>query len=304
MVKVLYIAGFGRNGSTILGNILGSLPRFVHVGELIYIWDRGILENWDCGCGEPFSRCAFWEKVVRSCEITSDLAQKMLHLRERGLRSRHLFCSERRKQKLIAEMDEYLECLKNLYHHIVKETKCEWMVDSSKFPSHAYLLNHIEKFDVRILHLVRDPRDVAYSWWRRPKKLTLSGDRRMPRFLPVKSATFWFEWNYLIQRTWKNSPNYLLIRYEDFLRNPKNTLNEIIDWLKVDSIFLKEIFLKERIVKIKRQHTVSGNPDRFKTEAIEIHGLQSQEKIGIIWSAIISMITIPLLKKYGYPLWR
>lgn len=44
-IRVLYIVGSGRSGSTIIGNILGRIEGFSHVGELRYIWDRNIIES-------------------------------------------------------------------------------------------------------------------------------------------------------------------------------------------------------------------------------------------------------------------
>ena len=40
---VLYIAGSGRSGSTVLGRILGRVEGFGAVGELRYVWERRIL---------------------------------------------------------------------------------------------------------------------------------------------------------------------------------------------------------------------------------------------------------------------
>ena len=54
-LKVLYIAGEGRSGSTILGNILSQIDGFFSVGEMHHIWDRGFIENWRCSCGATFS---------------------------------------------------------------------------------------------------------------------------------------------------------------------------------------------------------------------------------------------------------
>lgn len=44
-VKVLYIAGWGRSGSTILDNVLGQVEGFFSGGELSYLWERGLSEN-------------------------------------------------------------------------------------------------------------------------------------------------------------------------------------------------------------------------------------------------------------------
>ena len=41
-MKILLIVGNGRSGSTILGNVLGSIGGVAHVGELHHIWIRGL----------------------------------------------------------------------------------------------------------------------------------------------------------------------------------------------------------------------------------------------------------------------
>src|SRR5205823_1051409 len=48
--KVLYIAGPGRSGSTVLDQVLGELPGFVSTGELQALWQRGLVERRPCGC--------------------------------------------------------------------------------------------------------------------------------------------------------------------------------------------------------------------------------------------------------------
>ena len=52
-VKVLYIAGPGRSGSTVLGNVLGEIEGFFHGGELNFIWEHNLIENRLCSCGAP-----------------------------------------------------------------------------------------------------------------------------------------------------------------------------------------------------------------------------------------------------------
>ena len=45
--------------------LLGGLPGCTAVGELRHIWERGVLGNRLCGCGEPFHECPFWSAVGR-----------------------------------------------------------------------------------------------------------------------------------------------------------------------------------------------------------------------------------------------
>jgi hypothetical protein len=56
-LKVLYVTGFGRSGTTILDNILGQLDGVFAAGELHYIWDRSLEQNRLCACGEAFADC-------------------------------------------------------------------------------------------------------------------------------------------------------------------------------------------------------------------------------------------------------
>ncbi len=74
-VKVLYILGAGRSGSTLLSNILGQLDGFQSVGELFYLWENGLLKGGLCGCGEPVLQCPFWSEVL-SQSLGSSLIRK------------------------------------------------------------------------------------------------------------------------------------------------------------------------------------------------------------------------------------
>ena len=63
--RVLFLSGLGRSGTTILERVLGELPGVCSAGELVHLWQRGVLDDELCGCGEPFSRCGFWTEVGR-----------------------------------------------------------------------------------------------------------------------------------------------------------------------------------------------------------------------------------------------
>ena len=63
--NVLFIAGPGRSGSTLLDLLLGQIDGFCSTGEMRYIWERGFAQNQLCGCGKPFRECEFWTQVVK-----------------------------------------------------------------------------------------------------------------------------------------------------------------------------------------------------------------------------------------------
>ncbi len=64
-IKVIYIMGWGRSGSTILSSILGQMDGFLQVGEIRTIWSDGFDQNRICGCGKPFLECDFWTRVFK-----------------------------------------------------------------------------------------------------------------------------------------------------------------------------------------------------------------------------------------------
>ena len=78
-IKVVYIAGHNRSGSTLLDRMLGQIEGFIAVGELRQLWWRGLEENQACGCGAPFHDCRFWAEVIRTAYGT--LEGGRLHLR-------------------------------------------------------------------------------------------------------------------------------------------------------------------------------------------------------------------------------
>ena len=63
-IKILYIGGYSRSGTTLLLRLLGELPGMVAVGELFDVWDRSYRQNQLCGCGTAFHECDFWREVT------------------------------------------------------------------------------------------------------------------------------------------------------------------------------------------------------------------------------------------------
>ena len=43
--RVLFIAGTGRSGSTLLERLLGQIPEVAPLGEVVHLWERGVIDN-------------------------------------------------------------------------------------------------------------------------------------------------------------------------------------------------------------------------------------------------------------------
>lgn len=307
--KVLYVAGWGRSGSTLLGRILGQAEGFFSVGELRYIWDRGLLENRLCGCGAPFHECPVWREVgPLALEANGGTtAREMVARRERGLRTRHILFAPTRGglRAKTTRMQEYLGALDHLYGVVRDVTGSRVIVDTSKFPSYGYALENTPGIEIYVLHLVRDPRAVAHSWGaRRKPRLDRSGGpggTMTPHGL-VESSLVWDQWNMAVEKVWGGNPErYLRLRYEDFVESPRSSVENILRFLGEEKA--QTLFVDERNIALEISHAFSGNPDRFAngTIAIKDNG-EWKRDMSAARQMAVAALTWPGSVRYGYPL--
>lgn len=300
-IKVLYIAGWGRSGSTLLDNILGQLEGFFSVGEINCVWERNLLGSWRCGCGAPFEECEVWPGVMEEAFGGLDRidSHKMIRLRDSGARTRHfpLVLTPWGKPFLRHRLGSYMSNLEKLYQGIHKRTGSRVIVDSSKIPSYAYLLDMIPTIDLYVVHLVRDSRAVAYSWLR--KKFQPDTETFMHRHSIVESAVVWGVWNAMVEALWgRRSGRYLRLRYEDLMEDPQKALARILKLMHEDALSLP---IENREVRLGVNHTSSGNPSRFKTGLVKLRPDEEwKAKMKRSHRAIVTALNWPLLQRYGY----
>lgn len=304
-IKVLNIIGCGRSGSTILGNTLGQIPGYLHVGELCYIWNRGVIQNALCGCGQPFHDCEFWRRVLQRIRVPvgeDDVARLASFPRHANRRMALTILRRRGPLELVEGIEEYLDALRDVYRSLDAETGCRVIVDSTKAPSHSYLLRTAPELDLYVLHLVRDPRAVAYSWNRKVVRFDNHPENPvpMPRFSPLRSALKWAYANLNVELLRDTlGPKMITVRYEDFLADPFGTVSRIVGLVDEDSDALP--FVSERKLQLDPTHTVWGNPGRLKTGLVELRlDAEWQEKMSAHRRAVVTGVTWPLLRKYAY----
>ncbi|MDQ4062557.1 MAG: sulfotransferase, partial [Actinomycetota bacterium] len=232
-VKVLYIAGFGRSGSTILGNVLGEIEGFFHGGEFNFIWERNVIENRLCGCGAPFDECEVWGSVLKRAFGAMDEvdAREMVRLQTSGTRTRHipLMFSTIGRRMLVSRLGMFMSRLQKLYGAVQETTGSQVIVDSSKLPAYGYVLGRTPGIDLYVVHLVRDPRAAAYSWLRKKPQPDTNRLSYMLRMNIVKSALLWDVWNASCEALWRgSSTRYMRLRYEDFVEDPQRALTDIL----------------------------------------------------------------------------
>jgi len=302
-VKVLYVVGLGRSGSTILSNSLGQIGGYFSAGELNFIWRHNVLENRLCGCGRPFRECPVWTRVMDEAFGGMDGVdpREMMRLQASGTRTRHipLMLTKRGEHILKERLEKLLINYRRLYETLGSVTDSRVIVDSSKEPAHGYAMSLVPDVDFYVLHLIRDPRAAAYSWLKKKPQPDSEEIEHMVRFSPAKSSALWDSWNASAEALWRRTPErYLRVRYEDFVADPRESLRRILGLVGVTA----ELPLAgEREVRLGVSHTVSGNPNRFETGAVELRpDHEWKDKMETRDKALVTALTLPLLFHYGY----
>jgi hypothetical protein len=193
---------------------------------------------------------------------------------------------------------EYLGLTAELYEAVRETSECRVIVDSSKSPLYGGLLGMIPNIELSIVHLIRDPRAAAYSWSvQKPQP-----DLPMKKLGPAQSSILWITWNAVTERIGCRHPDrYLRVRYEDFIRQPRKTMDDILRLAREEPAALP--FTGEHSVFLNPTHTVRGNPDRFQTGAIELRPDDRWKKempSGSRW--ISELLAWPMMVRYGYSL--
>ncbi|MFN2490073.1 MAG: sulfotransferase [Actinomycetota bacterium] len=309
-VKVLYIIGWGRSGSTIMDNLLGELDGFFSAGELTYLWERGLLEGRRCGCGALVRACPVWSSVLaRGWGEPFDAAldpDEVVSWQREAVRVRHTLQLLRRSPAGAGRNDalgRYVTVTSRLLASIADVTGARVIVDSSKRPSDAALLRLVPGVTPYFVQLVRDPRAVAYSWRRRKAQPDRNRPAELVQHAPVDSTLSWLGWNLAAEalRRRYDPARSLLLRYEDFVARPRDALLAMAHLVGEDPADLP--LEGAKTARLAPNHTVSGNPSRFKTGTVELREdtewTGSQRRADRITATTLSL---PLLARYDYPL--
>lgn len=308
-IRVLYVGGWGRSGSTLLDRMLGQVPGFAALGEIREIWQSGLTEDRQCGCGLPFRQCPFWSEVGERAfggwdrvDLPSALGLWKRYDRPWALPS---LLTRRSANGGSPGLGRYVDLLGRLYAAIAETSGAEVVVDSSKLPSHALLVRMIPGVDVRLVHLVRDSRGVAYSW--RKRVLDPGAERlglEMEHYTPATSSLRWLLYNEATSLCRPAGLSTLVMRYEDLVADPQRSLGRAVGHAGVDAGGGLD-FVEGREMTLRRNHNVDGNPIRFVEGPLTVRPDEEWlERLGRGDRALVTALTAPGLAQYGYPLRR
>ena len=303
--KVLFIAGIGRSGSTLVDRVLGELPGYQSLGEVVHLWQRGIIDNEQCGSGEPFRSCPFWTKVGHVAFGGWDRfdVAHALDLKHRVDRTRYvpLLATMRMAPGIRGLVERYASLLGDVYQAAAEVSGARVLVDSSKHVSTAYLLRHVGAIDLAVLHLVRDPRAVAHSWTKAMARPEAGDDATMAQYSPAKTSVYYAVQNTMIDALRFTSVPYLRVRYEDFTTAPAVTLRQILGLTGDQDVSLDVVDGHQ--VDLSSNHNVGGNPMKLRTGPITIaRDDEWRGKLSRRSRTVVTALTAPHLLAYRYGL--
>lgn len=159
----------------------------------------------------------------------------------------------------------------------------EVVFDTSKHPMRLYHLSCISELDIRVIHLIRDPRGWCNSRRKNYNESVIQTTRR------------WVEQNTVISHITACMPQEkkIILRYEEFCENPQTAMARI--WSLAD---LPVVTVPEDLNTIS--HHLLGNRMRTSRDLKILQDLSWQTELSRDEQETIERITTPVANQFGY----
>ncbi len=288
-LKIIYIMGDGRSGSTVLSVILGNHPEIASVGEL-HRWAefQGQTKPGD----EKEESKRFWANVhTQYCQNGSmpDFGN-LVALQNNFEKYKRFF--NVLLSSATQERQEYHQYLKRLYEAICHVTGNQIIVDETKRAGRAYELLNEKELDTRVIHLIRDPRGVVWSQLK-----TNIEHKPKPPLTTIAHYNIKNCMGLLVQ--WL-SPNQsvLRIRYEDLVTDPETTLTHIGQFIGISMKPVTRKIISGENLWVP--NLIDGNRIRKKDRIKLRFDMEWQRKLPRSWRLVTILLTLPLFLGFGY----
>jgi hypothetical protein len=302
-VKVLFIGGTGRTGSTLLEKLLAQFDGVFAAGETMWLW-YALAGNGRCSCGQPLRSCGVWTAIFdEAFGGVERIDAGWLYENQWRFHSGHLPLTAvpPLRERLLERVTEHRTALEQVLVAIRDVTGARLVIDKSLSPHHSYVLRQSPALDLYFLHLERDPRAIAYSWSKPTRERGFDGNHTMEQRGAVTSAVMHDFSNIAAETLWgRREDRYLRLRYEDLVADPASALREVGRF--VDEDLDPTAILSGGEVTVRPTHSAWGNPNRFDSGRIEIRADDAwRDRLTTPDRLVTTALTWPLLRRYGYP---
>lgn len=265
--RILYIAGYGHSGTTILDILFGSTPGAFSLGEMTHMVRPGFLEEY-CSCNSTLDKCPFWSKVFDQWQAVSGTNW------EEYRKLRHAFDNNKTYLRALVgsffpskAFRRYAYLTEILYDTIHQVSGATVLVDSSKSPARPLVLAHFAK--VQLLHVRRNFTGVANS---EQKDIKVDLAKGLETASPPKALHKVFA-DWLVTNLFCTLTSLRLrgraIRFRKWISNPRS-LQRVVNFSDVD--------LENGL--FKPAHMLAGNAIRLRPpQRIEVRRNHSYERL-------------------------
>jgi hypothetical protein len=304
----LFVGGSSKSGSTLLGALLGRVPALLNLGEVNLFWSKRQEPSERCGCGAALATCPFWTAVVGELEHDGVDPERMAALATRLDHTRALprVLGRRLSAGTAAAWAELATGTANLYRAAYRRSGANYLVDGSKLPTHLLLLRESPAIDLRVLHLIRDGRAVAWSWERKRRRARAgseegSGMRRHGSVLA--DLAIWHVQNFAIDALARRCPHSTRLQYEAMAADPAAALHRALGRLGIEHLDRNPP--SDRL-GASCGHAIGGN------DRVRFAGEDTPVTVDEAWRRELrgprlrlwSLLAAPGLRRFGYPVWR
>lgn len=277
--EVIYIAGYGRSGSTLLDCLLARKPGNFGGGELTNLFDE-MYRDRTCSCGVSLSACELWSEILT--EIEPDRTEPALAKEAR--RAERLF--------LPSVHEKYLGAWKRIILALSERRQIRFLIDSSKTSRLAFrrpLLLRKIGCKVYLIHLIRRPEGVVHSLRKGSNKALEAGRSATIGGYWIRGVFGWFVANMLVERlVGRHHFERLIVRYEDLVQQPEVELARIADMTGAENLRGPDI---EEFV----DHGISGNRMRRQGRS---HAIDAAVDVDEDFSTL-QRVAVVLMDRWG-----
>jgi hypothetical protein len=286
----------------LLERVLGEIPGYVNVGELVQLARETAPQNKRCGCGQPFADCPFWTAVGNwgFGGWDSQFLQSVSETQGRVTRRYYLKGLPRIEQAGRADLASLGAWYERLLRAIAAESGSACVVDASKEIGQALTLTGAG-IDVRVIHLIRDVRGVAFSMSRRhaanpdpQNKVDIEWRTAAPL-----AAALWVTALNQEKLLHQRGIRVARMRYEDFVREPRGAIEQALGRLGLPVAPADLTHIGDRRVTLHSSHGLSGNPSRFRQGEMTLRADEAwRDQLSLRDRAIVTMIGWRYLRRY------
>ncbi len=311
-INLIYIASIGRSGSTLLESMLGAHTRIQTMGEL-HIWPHEIEQGGvrPCSCGEFVEQCPFWSEMRRRVDPLAQPEPRLHFFREkhnggRTLRLPKLGAFKRGfspSGEVKRQIDTYGRNNAEIFTTFVALMKeqlgetPDWIVDASKDPYRLAWLHHSGLFNLKVIHLVKDPRAFIYSVTKHLSDADAGFNLHKRLYYTGRQSGAWITQNALFSHlaaSFFDAGTYQLVNYETLATDPEGTFRAVCDFLgtpyEADAVHN----FREGSV-----HTIAGNPMRYENRGISLDE-KWKTRLPASSRTLASLLTASTKARYGY----